>query len=127
VKRARKYRKLLGGGMRQVGILAAAGLIALEKMTERLHIDHDNARYLAEKLAALPQITVDMPSVQINIVFFEVGREGFNHDDFIAHMAGCGIKMNAHEDGKYRFVTHNDISRGDIDFAVEAMERYLEN
>ncbi len=76
VTRARRVRKMLGGGMRQVGVLAAAGLVALESMVDRLAEDHANARYLAGGLAGLPHVRLDPGMVQTNIVIFHVDREG---------------------------------------------------
>src|SRR5439155_13006079 len=76
ITRARRMRKLLGGGMRQVGVLAAAGLIALDRMVDRLAEDHQNARRLAEGLQGLPGLRVDLSRVQTNIVIFHVDRPG---------------------------------------------------
>lgn len=73
IGRARKYRKLMGGGMRQIGILAAAGIIALEKMTDRLNEDHENAKYLAEELSKLPGVHVMRDRLDIDMVFFKMG------------------------------------------------------
>jgi len=124
IARARKYRKLLGGGMRQVGILAASGIIAIEKMAKRLHVDHENARYLAQCLAGLPHIDVDMDSVQINIVFVNVTDTNFDHAAFAKYLFEKGIKINAADGNVYRFVTHNDISREDIDFVIDAIKTF---
>ena len=119
IAKARKNRKLLGGGMRQAGFLAAAGIISLEKMTKRLHIDHDNAKYLGEALSKLSFIKVDLEKIHINIVFFFIEKEGFDHDNFADNMLKKGIKINGREDdGSYRFVTHNDITREDIDTVI---------
>ncbi|MCL1787701.1 MAG: beta-eliminating lyase-related protein, partial [Defluviitaleaceae bacterium] len=115
-------RKLLGGGMRQIGVLAACGIISLQEMTQRLHTDHENARYLAEKLAAVPRISVDVDTVQINMVFFKVTAPGFDEDAFMAYLQDRGIKINGTEQGLYRFVTHHDISRGDIDVVIDAIK-----
>ena len=122
VNKARKYRKLLGGGMRQVGILAACGLISLEKMTKRLHEDHENALYLAEQLAKMPFIALDMDAVHVNIVFFNISEPGFNHDGFARNLFENGIKINSAENGVYRFVTHNDVSRNDIDVVIKMVK-----
>jgi len=121
IRRARKYRKLLGGGMRQVGILAAAGLLALTKMTKRLHIDHENAQYFARALAELPGVTVDVDSVHINIIFFKIAAPEFDHDAFARHLRENGIKINAADGDVYRFVTHNGVARDDIDFVLRAI------
>ena len=89
IERARIYRKALGGGMRQAGVLAAAGLIALEEMPKRLAEDHANARMLAERLAELPEVTIDLGSVQTNIVIF--GLKNGGHDALVARLAGAGF------------------------------------
>ncbi|MCL2360235.1 MAG: low-specificity L-threonine aldolase [Defluviitaleaceae bacterium] len=125
IKKARKYRKLLGGGMRQAGILAAAGLISLEKMTKRLYQDHENARYLAGLLSELPHITLDLDKVHINMVFFKMTKPNFNHPAFAAGLLEKGIKINPGDTGGYRFVTHNDISCGDIDCVVEVISSLI--
>lgn len=125
IRRARKYRKLLGGGMRQVGILAASGLISVTKMTKRLHIDHENAQYIAKALAKIPCITVDADAVHINIIFFKVETPGFDHNAFARHLLTNGIKINAADGDVYRFVTHNDVTKDDIDFVLGVMKKYL--
>jgi threonine aldolase len=124
IKKARKYRKLLGGGMRQAGVLAACGLISLEKMIKRLHKDHENARYLAGRLAELPCISLDINAVHINIVFFRVAQPDFDHRGFTGYLQKEGIKINPADGDVYRFVTHNDISRGDIDYVLGLIEGY---
>ena len=127
IQKAKKYRKLLGGGMRQAGVLAAAGLISLEKMTKRLHTDHDNAMYLAKKLAELPDVSIDMKSVQINMVYCEITKQNFDHKKFVSYMLEKGIKINPTRRGKYRLVTHNDVSREDIDFVIENTVNFITN
>ena len=124
IKKARKYRKLLGGGMRQVGILAASGLISLSEMTKRLHVDHVNARYLAESLSKLPFVALDMELVYINIVFFTITKADFDHDAFAQYLLENGIKINPGESGLYRFVTHNDISKDNIDSAIAVIKNF---
>ena len=123
IKKARKYRKLLGGGMRQVGILAAAGLVSLTEMINRLRVDHENARYLANNLSKMPHITVDVGAVHINMVFFKITKPGFDHGGFTAFLLEKGIKTNPGEAGEYRFVTHNGVSRGDVDYVCECLGR----
>ncbi len=118
VERSRRNRKILGGGTRQAGVLAAAGIIGLEKMTQRLSEDHANARYLAEKLNALPYVDVDMESVQINILFAKFHKT----DEEVAAMHKTlldkGIKIGAYSGEKVRFLTNNDITREHIDLLV---------
>jgi threonine aldolase len=126
VERARYNRKILGGAMRQAGVLAACGIIALEKMTGRLHIDHENARYLGDRLAEIPGIRVDREKIRINMVFWETELPGFNGDALTSFMLERRIKINGSSEGAYRFVTHNGVSREDIDRAVTALRDYTE-
>ena len=121
VKRARKHRKLLGGGMRQAGFLAAAGIIALRDMPSRLQEDHDNAKYMAQRLAEIPGVTVDMDTVDINLVFFRVDRPVPLLAELPARMREKGIKINGFEGTEGRFVTHYGVSREDVDTAVAAL------
>ncbi len=118
IEKARVYRKLFGGGMRQVGVLGAAGLIALEKSPARLHEDHANARYLAEALAQLPGIKVDLRKVQTNIVIFDVSGTGRTAAEICAALTNRNVL--AGPTGKYaiRMVTHCDVDRAAIDRAL---------
>ena len=87
IERCRSIRKMLGGGMRQAGVLAAAGLIALEKGPKRLHIDHDNAKFLATELANIPGITLDPAKVRTNIIIFDLKKSGWSSADFLQALA----------------------------------------
>jgi threonine aldolase len=124
VERARYNRKILGGGMRQAGVLAACGIIALEKMTTRLHLDHENARYLGDRLAEIPGITVDKEKIRINMVFWKQNVPGFDNEAFMAFMSERRIKTTGIRVDEYRFVTHNDITRDDIDTVAAALREY---
>lgn len=126
IDRARKNRKLLGGGMRQAGILAAAGLIALLKMSKRLYIDHENARYMAERLMEIPGIKLAYEDVQINMVFFDMKETGVDPDRMVKQLFEKGIKINGSEDGLMRYVTNNDVSREDIDYTIQCMKEIME-
>ena len=125
IVRARKYRKMLGGGMRQCGHLAAAGIISLQKMTQRLAEDHDNARYMAEKLAAIPGIKVDLDGVCINMVFFTMDKSMEFIEGFPEKMLERGIKINGFEEGAFRFVTSNDVSRADVDQVISVLSELM--
>ena len=125
IERAKKYRKMLGGGMRQVGILAAAGILAITDMTKRLHIDHENAKYMAKELEKLSGVTVDVDAVDINMVFFHVDRERGVLEAVQAKLLEDGIKINGEWEGNFRFVTSNDITRTDIDTAIAALSRAI--
>jgi len=119
IARARRVRKLLGGGMRQVGILAAAGLVALDTMVDRLTEDHDHAKRLARGLAGLPRLQLDAGKVETNIVIFRVDREGGAQE----LSAGClarKVKIHQFGPGAIRCVTHKDVDREDIDRALDA-------
>ena len=125
IARARKYRKMLGGGMRQAGILAAAGLIAIREMPKRLYEDHENARYMAKELAKMPGVTVDPASVEINLVFFRVDRPRAVLDALPEKMLEEGVLINPEELGEMRFVTHCCVTRAAIDRALAAFARCL--
>lgn len=113
VDRARKYRKLLGGGMRQAGILAAAGIVALEKMVSRLAEDHANAKLVAEALSQVPGLAIDMKSVQTNMVIVDIQGLGITGDEFAALMKCYGVLFNVAFPYRVRIVTHHDVSRQD--------------
>lgn len=125
IERARRNRKMLGGGMRQCGFLAAAGLIALEVMTKRLQEDHDNAKYMAQHLQKMPGVTLDMNSVEINMIFFKLDAPKEVIDSLPEKMLEAGVKINGIEDGEFRFVTTHDTSREDIDRALNAFEKII--
>ncbi len=121
VERARKHRKLLGGGMRQAGFVAAAGIIALRDMPVRLKEDHDNAKYMAQGLAEIPGVTADLDAVDINLVFFRLDCSAALLAELPARMREKGIKINGFEGTEGRFVTHYGVSREDVDMAVAAL------
>ena len=125
IAKARKYRKMLGGGMRQNGILAAAGLIALTEMPARLHIDHENARYLADRLETVPGVKVFRDRLDINMVFFNVDAPAAKVEELPALMLAQGVKVGGYEEGAIRWVTNNDVSRADLDAAVAALAKAL--
>ena len=118
VKRARKCRKLLGGGMRQAGILAAAGILALKEMPKRLSEDHANAKRLAELLSQIDGVRIDKDSVEINMVFFKLDRSAELKAALPEKMKQHGILINPEELGEFRFVTNNDVSAKDVEFAA---------
>ncbi len=122
---ARHYRKMLGGGMRQAGVLAACGIIALEVMTQRLQEDHDNARLLGELLAKIPGITVNMDKIQINMVFFKTTHLAFSSEDFIAFLLDKGIKALGSAGTEYRMVTNHGVSQQDVHTIANAVAEYL--
>ena len=120
IAEARKYKKMLGGGMRQVGILAAAGVVALDTMVERLVDDHANAKRLAQGLARMPGLSLDPNAVQTNIVLFElVDRPA---QEFIDTLKERGVLINRQAGGKVRMLLHPDIGRDDIDEVLNVVE-----
>lgn len=125
IDRARKNRKLLGGGMRQVGILAAAGIVALEEMTTRLSEDHDNAKLLARKLNEIPGIFVDINKIHSNIVNVDFSRTGFTTAELMEIFIEKGLKVNALNEYVIRFVTHKDVNDGDVAAAVEIIKKII--
>ncbi|MDL2228826.1 threonine aldolase [Treponema sp. OttesenSCG-928-L16] len=125
IQRARMNRKILGGGMRQAGVLAACGLVSLEKMTQRLGEDHENARYLGDRLAEIPGITVNKDRIRINMVFWKPEIPGFSQDDFITFMFKNHIKVSGRSGDVYRFVTSNDVPRSAVDRTIEVLKAYI--
>ncbi|WP_019229310.1 low specificity L-threonine aldolase, partial [Sedimentibacter sp. B4] len=125
IDRARKNRKLMGGGMRQVGILAAAGIIALEKMTERLEEDHKNAKYMAEELSKIDGVKVVTDRLDIDMVFFEISEEIVSSNTLVEKLYEKNIKINGAEGGEYRFVCHIGVSREDIDFTIKCLKEII--
>jgi threonine aldolase len=125
MERARIYRKALGGGMRQAGILAAAGLIALERGLGRLHEDHANARLLAESLSRMEGVAIDVESVETNIVIFRLTGER-SAAELVARLKARGILASAFGPDAIRLVTHLDVDRAACVTAAEALREEIE-
>jgi threonine aldolase len=125
VQRAREARKLFGGGLRQAGIIAAGGLYALLNNIERLADDHAHARRIAETLAGLPGIRVELESVQTNIIIFQVVRDDLNAPQLCDRLAQYGITAGARDEHGIRFVTHLDISEADTELICQALQEIL--
>jgi len=124
MEQARAFRKALGGGMRQAGVLAAAGLIALEQMPQRLHEDHANAQLLAQALAASPKVEIDLSSVQTNIVFFTLRGHG-DAAALVAKLKARGVLASAIGAHTVRLVTHFDVDRSACELAAKAIAQEL--
>jgi threonine aldolase len=124
ILRARRRRKMLGGGMRQAGVLAAAGLIALEESPKGLPEDHANAKLLAEGVAELPGLKIDPEKVATNIVIFEVDGPGLSADGICAQLRERGV-LAAGFGSSIRMVTHYDVSRSDIEKALRELRAVL--
>ncbi len=123
IAQARIKRKLLGGGMRQAGVLAAAGLVALEKSPSRLHEDHENAKFLAEGLARIPGIRLDPAQVRTNIIVFDVSGTGMTTGDLSQKLAAQRVLANGVSSRSMRMVTHCDVDRAGCALALKALEQ----
>jgi len=123
VDRARRYRKMLGGGMRQAGIIAAPGIIAIEKMVDRLKDDHENAKLLARGLSKIDGISLSLDHVQTNIVLYDISALRVTASEWTAKMRDLGVKAGAQEAGRVRMVTHRGIEKEDIEYALEVAEK----
>jgi len=121
IERARKFRKMLGGGMRQAGIIAAAGIVALETMIDRLAEDHSNARRLAEGLASIKGITLAQDDIPTNIVMFNLSPE-LSVAEFVEGLERAGVKVGLRDGHPFRAVTHRMVSSSDIDEALTRIE-----
>jgi threonine aldolase len=122
IERARRMRKMLGGGMRQAGVVAAAGLCALNEMVDRLAEDHANARRLAEGLTGLPGVDIDLSRVETNMVFGDC-RPPLTARAFIDRCREVGVLLDQASTHRWRMVTHRGVSVEDVDCAVEAVRR----
>jgi threonine aldolase len=123
VDEARRWRKRLGGGMRQTGILAAAGLVALDSMVDRLAEDHANARTLAEGLAEMAGVTCDLSRVQTNLVYFAV--EQVSAQEYVAECSRRGLLGDWVDGRRVRLVTHHGITAADVQAALQISQEVL--
>lgn len=124
INEARAWRKLLGGGMRQVGIVAAAGLIALEETPKRLHEDHENARFLANEIAKLRGCEIDPERVVTNIIIFDVTATGIAAAEICMKLKERAVLASPFGDA-IRMVTHYDVSRRDAEIALAALRQII--
>lgn len=125
IAEARRNRKALGGALRQVGILAACGIVALNEMVDRLAEDHDNAKRLAEGLADIPGIETDPEQAQTNLVFFDLQSGGLTGQDFVGRLGKAGVKLLSTGSHRIRSVTHYGITSDDIDAALMTIQKVL--
>lgn len=122
IDRARLNRKIMGGGMRQVGILAACGFVAIKEMSKRLEEDHKNARYMESLLREIPGIIIDETQLDINMVFFDIDNDRkYKLDEFLFKN---GVKILPYE-GSFRFVTHFDVTKDEIKQAITLVKEYF--
>jgi len=125
IAEARRNRKVLGGGMRQSGIIAAAGIEALGHMVDRLAEDHKNARRLADGIARIPGLSIDLNRIHTNIVYFDVANEQFDAGTLVTQLAGRAVKVLQVGPGRLRAVTHYGINADDIDLALIALSEAM--
>ncbi len=125
IQRARKFRKMVGGGMRQAGHLAAAGLVALEELVERLKDDHLNTKIFAERLASLDGIELDLKKVKTNIIFFKLNHSKIDENTFLNQLESRSIKILMTNPGVFRAVLHREVSREHVEIAAHTIESIL--
>ena len=127
IAEARRSRKVLGGGMRQAGIIAAAGIVAMEKMVKRLKEDHANAMRLAEGIDQIEGLSIDLTVVQTNIIYFDMVNDKLDIDTFVKRLEKKGVRL-LHIGGprRCRVVTHYGIEAKDIDVTLAAMRKVIE-
>ena len=125
IDEARRARKILGGGMRQAGILAAAGIVSLNEMVDRLADDHANAKKLATGMAEIPGLTVDPDHIHTNIIYFHVNREDMTRYEFVQQIDAAGVRMLPLGAESVRAVTHYHITSEDIDQALGVISEVM--
>jgi threonine aldolase len=125
IARGRHFRKRLGGGMRQAGVLAAAGLIAIEQMSFRLHEDHLNARWIAERLTKIPGLLLDLEKVLTNVVVFDISATGLSFARLSTQLKSKGLLISTAGGTRARVLTHLNVSRADCEVAVQIMDEVL--
>ena len=123
IAEARRNRKLLGGGMRQAGIIAAPGVISIKQMVTRLAEDHKNARRLAEGIVKIPGLKLDLERIKTNIIYFELDIEGIDPDQFVKSFDNRGVKFLCTGPRRFRMVTHYGIEEEDISYVLETLVR----
>jgi threonine aldolase len=126
IARARRIRKMLGGGMRQAGIIAAAGIVALEEMTDRLAEDHANARRLAEGIAGISGLATDPAQVRTNILYVDLVDRRFSDDEFLKRLAKKGVRVSHTGPSRFRMLTHFGIGAKEIAGAIEALRDVMQ-
>jgi threonine aldolase len=125
IEKARVYRKMFGGGMRQAGVIAAAGLIALEKSPARLHVDQENAKRLAEGIAEIAVLTIDAKKVRSNIVIFDCSKTGKTAVELCDALHAQGVWAQDTALHSVRFVTHCDVDRARIERALVVLKEVV--
>lgn len=126
IERVKRYRKLLGGGLRQAGIVASAGIVALQTMVDRLSEDHRRARLLAERISAIPGVSLEPSVIETNMVFFRLERDGLSTPEFLTALSQRGVRMGTLSEGVVRAVLHYLISDDDVDATAKAIRSVLQ-
>ena len=127
IKKAKRIRKALGGGMRQAGILASAGIFALDNMVSRLKEDHQNAIIMANKLKQIKSMEIDTDKVSTNLIFFYLKKESLSDDDFINQLLKNKIKIDSKGNRKFRIAMHNGFNASMIDNVIHTIQMVLNN
>jgi threonine aldolase len=125
INEARRYRKVLGGGMRQTGVIAAAGIVALEEMVDRLAEDHANARCLAEGIARIPGLAIEVERIKTNIVYFDLIDDRLAGDEFVAQLEKKRVRLLPTGPSRFRMVTHYGIEAVHIEAALAAIAEVM--
>ena len=125
IAEARRARKVLGGGMRQAGVIAAAGIVALNEMVDRLADDHANARRLAEGLANIDGLAIDPKQTKTNIVLFEITRAGLTPQELTKQLDAAGVRVGPKDPIHIRAVTNYQVSADDINYVLSVFSRAL--
>lgn len=125
INQARRMRKVLGGGMRQAGIIAAAGLVAFKKMDKQISLDHDNAQKLANGIDTINGLSINGDRVKTNILYFELKSKNINSEKFLNEMTKKGVLFFEVSPNRYRLVTHYGITESDIIYVLEAFQKVL--
>lgn len=126
IDRVRRYRKLLGGGLRQAGFMASTGIVALQTMVDRLIEDHRRAKLLAEKIGDIPGVRLESPVIDTNMVFFRLEPDGLAVANFLAALSQRGVRMGTLREGVVRAVLHYLVSDDDVDATANAIRSVLQ-
>jgi threonine aldolase len=126
IGQARRIRKMLGGGMRQAGIIAAAGIVALETMVDRLAEDHVNARRLAEGISRIPGLFTEPGRVRTNILYIDLTDHRFSDDEFMTLLEKQGLRLSHPGPARFRMLTHYGIGATEIDEALAALRAVMQ-
>ena len=125
INEARRIRKALGGGMRQAGIIASAGLFSLKKFEKQIRCDHSNAQILAQGINEIDGLNIDISKVKTNIIYFSINKKIMSGKDFVKLMACYNIKFFEVSENRFRLVTHYGIDKSDIDYVLSLFNKFI--